>query len=45
MLYSAVSGRGWGHGWGLQAVVKTAMLLQWQVLSRWAAWQEPPTFL
>lgn len=45
MLDPAVSGRGWGHGWGLQAVVKAAMLLQWQVLSRWAARLEPPTFL
>lgn len=45
MLDPTESGRGWGHSQGLQAVVKTAVLLQWQGLSRWAAWLEPPTLL
>lgn len=27
---------------GFQAMDKVAVLLQWQVLSRWAAWLKPP---
>lgn len=45
MLDLTAAGRGWGHGWELQAGLKTAMLLLWLVLSRWAAWLEPPTLL